>query len=148
MTRDIDPASWLGRALDMSILGGLRGSEKSKFFRQVLLDCAEATHLPELCTVLGSDIIIKFFDHFAGTTLEIPNRDKITQALRDTTIFYRLYRAKHGQRAHLARELAAEYELKEHTVFQIYLRLKKKYEELQTLDKEAEEWLSTAKTML
>lgn len=128
LKRDLNPVSWLGKALDLTILGGLRKQEQAEFFKHVLLDCAGATHLPEICQIFGHEALVKLLDHFAGTTLEIPSREKIATALRDTTIFFRMYQTKSGHKAELSRELAADYELTEHTVRLIYVRLKKRYE--------------------
>jgi Mor family transcriptional regulator len=146
LTVDLSPVSCLGRALDLTILGGLRKEEQAEFFKQVLLECAGATHIPEVCEILGSDAVIKFFDHFAGTTIEVPSREKIQQALRDTTIFFRMYQTKPGHKAELSRELAADYELKEHTVYLIYMRMKKRYEMHEEAAKEARCLLTGTKT--
>lgn len=133
-----DPKTWLGRALDISALGSLRNEEHGKFLTQLLLECAEATHIPEVCAVLGPKAALEFIDHFSGMTIKVPKRSQIENAVRNTTIFYRLYRAKTGHRAETARELAAEYGMKYRSILDVYLRMKSKYEDAAALEKELE----------
>lgn len=125
---DWNPTQWLGKALDVHICGTVKGARESEFLKMVLLDCAEATHLPELCQALGPDVVLKLFDCFAGTTIKVPSRDVITKAIRDTTIFFTISRTKEGHKSEIARDLGADYQLSEDAVLHIYVRVKKKYE--------------------
>jgi hypothetical protein len=77
--------------------------------------------------------LLKFFDLFAGVTIEVPSREKIERAIRDTRIFFLMHRAGVGHRANQARELGKEFELSPHRVNAIYLRLRKRFEAEQEL---------------
>lgn len=130
MTLDHSLVTWLGSNLDVTTLACLRKLEQSEFFTSLLLDCAGGTHLPEVCAVLGPDAVLKFFDHFAGTTIEVPNRTKIERAMRNTTIFFKLHNTKTGHKREVARQLGIEFDLDTSSVYKIYLDYRKRFEEL------------------
>jgi len=101
----------LDNALGLGIYEGLKSEEQAQVFRTLLYEAAGVSHLRQLYAVFGVDIMLKFFDLFAGVTFEVPSREKIEIAIRDTRIFFLMNRAKVGQRAVRARELAGEFEL-------------------------------------
>ena len=118
----------LDNALGLGIYDGMRSEEEALVFRTLLYEAAGLSHIRQLYEVFGAKCLLKFFDLFAGVTIEVPSREKIEKAIRDTRIFFLINRAKVGHRAGQARELAAEFGLAPCTVTQIYLAIRKRYE--------------------
>ena len=50
--------------------------------------------LPELYEIFGKETLVKFLDIFAGTIVQVPSREILERAIRDTSIFMRLSEAK------------------------------------------------------
>lgn len=123
----------LDNALGLGIFDGMRSEDESLLFRTLLYEAAGLSHLRQLYEVFGPESLLKFFDLFAGVTIEVPSREKIEKALRDTRIFFLMNRAAVGHRAQQARELAGEFGLSTGQVSAIYLHLRKRYEAEQEL---------------
>lgn len=118
----------LDNALGLGIYDGMRSENESQVFRTLLYEAAGLSHIRQLYEVFGPEGLLKFFDLFAGVTIKVPSRNKIEQALRDTRIFFLMHRAKVGHRASQARELGHEFGISPHTVHDIYVRIRKRFE--------------------
>jgi len=58
--------------------------------RMILLYRSEGTLIPELFDVFGRDLLFKFLDIFAGTTVKVPDKDTLRRIIRDTAIYLSL----------------------------------------------------------
>jgi hypothetical protein len=61
--------------------------ELVEVFIAVLLARTRRTVIPELYEVFGPEQVMRFLDLFAGTRIEVPSRDVISQAPRDADIY-------------------------------------------------------------
>lgn len=130
--KESDISSTLGKSLDLGIYDRLGSMEEAEYFKMLLLDASAMTHLYELFLFFkkiekktAHEALLIFFDLFSGCTLEVPKREKIDQAIRDTRIFYCLSRAEAGTRAARIRDLAREYDLSDGGVLSIYGKMQK-----------------------
>jgi hypothetical protein len=92
--------------------------ELVEVFISVLLARTRRTVIPELYEVFGPEQVMRFLDLFAGTRVDVPSRDVISQALRDADIYARL--TAHED---TVRGLAAKFGLEEHRVADAYARV-------------------------
>ncbi len=118
----------LDSALGLGIYDGLKNEAEAELFRVLLFEAAGVSHVRQLYEVFGADCLLKFFDLFAGVTLEVPSREKIERAIRDTRIFFLLNRAKVGYRSEQSRQLAREFDMSPHTVNDIFFRIRKRFD--------------------
>jgi hypothetical protein len=116
-------------------LGGLNNgfSDRSMdLLKLMLLESADKTHLPEFLDIFGRDTLLKFLDIFAGTTVKVPSRKCIENAIRDVSIFVRLERTPSGSKARLVRDLASEFGLNDGQVRKSYYEVEKKADNYQS----------------
>jgi len=82
-------------------------------FRELLFVVTRDTVIPEIIQVFG-DNTLKFLDIFAGTTIEVPSREVLNIAYRNTHVYLVLSELKKGEeRAQRVKELAALYGVEE-----------------------------------
>jgi hypothetical protein len=87
-------------------------------FIPVMLAWTRTTLITELYEVFGTQHLMRFFDLFAGTRVEVPSRDLILTAVRDADIYATL--AAHTD---TVRGLATKYGVEEHRVADAYARV-------------------------
>jgi hypothetical protein len=86
------------------------------------------TLLPELYEIFGKEATIKFLDIFAGTTVKVPSKQVIENAIRDTFIYLTLKKAKRSYNikpADVVNDLADRYSIERETVNLIYREMEK-----------------------
>jgi hypothetical protein len=94
-----------------------------------LLRTTEHTLLPELYSVFGKDLLIKFLNIFGGTTIKIPAVHTIKRAVRDVEIYLTL-RGLEGQDKQAAiRRIASEYEITDVAVYLAYQEVSRDVEQ-------------------
>lgn len=92
--------------------------EKRDLLWVLLMTTGEFTLLPELYEVIGPDKLVRFMELFGGTTIKVPDRDKLCEAAMAIDIFSRCSVAAHRSTA--IERMAEEYELPEARVLEIY----------------------------
>lgn len=58
--------------------------------RMIMLYRSEGSLIPELFDVFGRDLLFKFIDIFAGTTVKVPDKETLRRIIRDTAIYISL----------------------------------------------------------
>lgn len=88
-----------------------------------LLRTGRESLLPELYEIFGKEATIKFLDIFAGTTITVPSRQVVENAIRDTFIYLTLKKSKSTGRPNsvdVVTDLADRYSIDRDTVNRIY----------------------------
>lgn len=105
-----------------------RGSLKHIDALQVaLLRAGKDTLLPEIYDIFGKEKLLKFLDIFAGTTVQVPTKKVLEDAIRDTYIYLGIEnaKAKRKEKADVVRDLAKRYDIDNRDVHIIYEDMKK-----------------------
>lgn len=92
-----------------------------------LLRAGKNTLLPELYDIFGKECLLKFLDTFAGTTIQVPTKTVLEDAIRDTYIYLTMRKeAKSGNRkkSDVVKELAERYDITTKYVLHIFKDMK------------------------
>lgn len=88
-----------------------------------LVRAGRNTLIPELYEVFGKDNLLKFLDLFSGTTIEVPSKLVLENAIRDTFIYLAINRAKKNPRVNVndvKKDLMDRYHITRDQVEDIY----------------------------
>ena len=88
-------------------------------FMQILMYRAQATLLPELYEVFGTEQVQKFLDIFAGCVIRVPENNIITECARLSAIYH--FVEKSTDTGEALSELAAQYGCTKKEVGKMYL---------------------------
>jgi len=85
--------------------------------------------LPELYDIFGKEKLLQFLDIFAGTTVKVPTKRVLEDAIRDTYIYLGMEKARtSGKKKKImpdvVKDLAARYDIDEIHVQRIYNDMK------------------------
>lgn len=84
----------------------------------VLLYNNQNSLLPDLYEIFGDEALVKFIDIFGGTTIRVPSRDDLANAVRDVNIYLTL---KHNRAK--VEDLASQYRLTNTVIEDIFLKV-------------------------
>lgn len=88
-------------------------------FNLLFVHVTKETILPEVLEIFGNDLALKFLDIFAGTTIEVPDRDFIVSIIRDADVYNSLEKKKSTVKL-----LAKRYDVSEPKISDIYNSVK------------------------
>lgn len=104
------------------------GSSKHIDALQVsLLRAGKNTLLPELYDIFGKENLLKFLDTFAGTTVEVPTKKVLEDAIRDTYVYLTLekgLKSSNKKKSDVVKELSDRYDIEGREVLRIYRDMK------------------------
>ena len=91
-----------------------------------LLRAGKNTLLPELYDIFGKEHLLKFLDIFAGTTVQVPSKKVLENAIRDTYIYLTLTTglSKGKKKSDIVKELMERYDIPKKDVFTIFKDMK------------------------
>jgi len=92
-----------------------------------LLRAGKNTLLPELYDIFGKECLLKFLDTFAGTTIQVPTKKVLEDAIRDTYIYLTLtkdLKAGNTKKSDIVKELAERYDIAGRDVLSIFRDMK------------------------
>ena len=96
--------------LGISIMDAVSGRFVT-VLRVVLDKACPRSPVLDLFDVFGRDAFLKFLDVFQGSTIEVPSRSKLEDAMRQVAIYLTLKRTTASQRPKAIKELAHRYNI-------------------------------------
>ena len=94
-----------------------------------MIRAGRETLLPEIYEIFGKEATIKFLDIFAGTTVKVPTKKVLENAIRDTFIYLALQKSDKSngkiKRRDVVDDLADRYSIEREKVNDIYLDMKR-----------------------
>lgn len=97
----------------------------------VLYRTCPSSHIIEVYDIFGKESFLKFLDLFSGTSVEVPEREKIEEGLRDVLLYMSLSRTPKAQRPKMVRKLAQETGLTAGEVRSRFVATEKSFSQLQ-----------------
>lgn len=90
-----------------------------------LIRASRDSILPELYDIFGKERLLKFLDIFAGTTVKVPTKKVLEDAIRDTFIYLSLEKMKKSGKpkkimTDVVRDLADRYSMSMEDVWAVY----------------------------
>jgi len=95
-----------------------------------LLRAGKNTLLPELYDIFGKECLLKFLDTFAGTTIQVPTKKVLEDAIRDTYIYLTITendKSRNRKKSDIVKELAVRYDMDVKDVISVYKDMQKHY---------------------
>jgi len=111
-----------------------RALRRVDLFFFVLMDAVADTLLPEIVEVFGHEAMFKFLNHFAGMTIQVPNRVVIERSVRDTSLFHELDRIDRSDAAAVGR-VAQQYGRTVEDAMVVYHRLRRLLRRMQSVSR-------------
>jgi hypothetical protein len=78
------------------------------------------THIPEIYEIFGATYTLPFLDIFSNTTVKVPSRRVLEDAIRDTCVYIQLEQTPEGHKTQVVRDLAVKYGITGQRVRSIY----------------------------
>ena len=108
-----------GTKKKVSILDA-HAARKIDALQVALLRISHTSVLPELYEVFGTETLLEFLDIFGGVTVEVPSREILENAIRDTFIFFQLDTCEDSEKSDVEKDLSDRYGITKLQVKHIY----------------------------
>lgn len=118
----------LEEELGVSIFDSVTGKFNA-VLRVALSRTCPRSHVVALFDVFGKDHFLKFLDLFAGTSVQVPTKNKLEEAVRQVGIYMEMKRVTSRRRPSVARQLAKKYGLTAGEVRMAFVELDKLFVE-------------------